>query len=196
MSKTHLLTLLLFQQQYQLSHAILNMKPDLLIVLENHQHFQKNNMIRILRHSVRLITNQINKTLVKNGHQNLSARHLNVFENLEVSDNNIISLANRAGISKQAMSKLVKEIALEGYVNVVTDKRDNRVQLVQLTEKGADFLLLLQKEILDKYQEILDLGLTEKEDVVLVYRTLKSIIDFFEVKPVKKTTLNRFSEVV
>ena len=172
------------------------MKPDLLIVLENHQNFQKINMIRILRHSVRLITNEISKTLVKNGHQNLSARHLNVFENLEVSDNNIISLANRAGISKQAMSKLVKEIALEGYVNVVTDKRDNRVQLVQLTEKGADFLLLLQREILNKYQEILDLGLTQKEDVALVYHTLKTIIGFFEVKPVKKTTLNRFSEVV
>ncbi len=172
------------------------MKSDLSIVLENHQQFQKVNLVRILRQSVRLITNEISKTLVRNGHENLSARHLNVFENLTVADNNIISLANRAGISKQAMSKLVKEIALEGYVNVVTDRRDNRVQLVQLTEKGAAFLLLIQKEIEEKYQEVLDLGLTSKEDMVLVYRSMKSIIGYFETKPNKKAENNLLSEML
>lgn len=162
------------------------MKPDLLVVLENHQEFQKINMVRILRQSVRLITHEISKSLIKNGHPNLSARHLNVFENLTVSDNNINSLANRAGISKQAMSKLVKEIAVEGYIEVVTDKRDSRLQIVMLTEKGNSFLLLLQKELLSKYYEILELGLVTKSDFETVYQTLKSIVSFLETKSHKE----------
>ena len=177
----------MFQQQCQLSHTILNMKSDLLIVLANHQKFQKTNLIKILRQSVRLITNEISKNLISHGHENLSARHLNVFENLEVSDNNIISLANRAGISKQAMSKLVKEVALEGYVEVVTDKRDNRVQLVQLTEKGPNFLITLESELLEKYADFLEFSSIKKEDMDLVFNTLKAMSNFLESKHTAET---------
>lgn len=158
------------------------MKPDLLVVLENHHEFQKVNMVRILRQSTRLITHEISKSLSKNGHPNLSARHLNVFENLTVTDNNINSLANRAGISKQAMSKLVKEIVVEGYIEVVADKRDSRLQIVMLTEKGISFLGFLQKEILNRYYEILELGIVTKSDFETVYLSLKSIHNFLESK--------------
>jgi DNA-binding MarR family transcriptional regulator len=156
------------------------MKQDLLSVLENHQQFQKINLVRILRQSTRLITHHISKSLTKLGHPNLSARHLNVFENLVVGDNNIVSLANRAGISKQAMSKLVKEVSAEGYVDVVTDKRDSRLQIVKLTEKGGDFLLLLQKELLGKYYEILEVGKVTKADLDNVLQTVKSVSEFLE----------------
>ncbi len=156
------------------------MKQDLLSTLENHQEFQKINLVRVLRQSVRLITHQISKNLIKHGHPNLSARHLNVFENLTAGDNNIVTLANRAGISKQAMSKLVKEIAAEGYVDVVTDKRDSRLQIVKLTEKGGSFLLMLQKELLNKYYEILEVGEVTKSDMETVYKTVKSITRFLE----------------
>lgn len=176
----------MFQQLFQLSHAIFIMKPDLAIVLENHQQFQRINLVRVLRLTVRMITSEISRNLIRNGHQNLSARHLNVFENLTPTDNNIVSLAHKAGISKQAMSKLVKEIAHEGYVNVVTDKRDNRVQLVQLTEKGADLLVLLQKEIMDKYNEILELGIVQKEDIETVFHTMASISDHLDYRPTRK----------
>ncbi|MBL7815506.1 MAG: hypothetical protein JNL70_10860 [Saprospiraceae bacterium] len=156
------------------------MKPDLLQVLEEHQQFQKTNLVRLLRQTVRLITTEISRTLVKHGHQNLSARHLNVFENLETAENNIITLANRAGISKQAMSKLVKEITQEGYAVVVHDKRDHRLQVVQLTEKGMDFLRLLQTEIQKKYQDLLDSGLVEEEKMSDMYQTLTGISKFLD----------------
>jgi DNA-binding MarR family transcriptional regulator len=159
------------------------MKQDLLSVLENHQQFQKTNMVRIVRQSVRSITHEISRSLARNGHVNLSARHLNVFENLCVSDNNIMTLASRAGISKQAMSKLVKEVSAEGYVKVITDKRDSRLQIVTLTDKGGDFVLLLQKEALNKYQELLDTGTVAKSDVETVCNTLKLVMSFLDGKP-------------
>jgi DNA-binding MarR family transcriptional regulator len=163
------------------------MKQDLLSVLEDHQQFQKINLVRILRQSVRLVTHEISKSLLKNGHANLSARHLNVFENLTTSDNNIVHLANRAGISKQAMSKLVKEIAAEGYIKVVTDQRDSRLQIVKLTDKGSAFLLLLQEELWKKYEEVLNLGVVTKSDLENLYQTLTSMQKHLEGKPVQKS---------
>lgn len=162
------------------------MKPDLLSVLENHHQFQKNNTVRVLRQSVRLITSEIGRNLIRNGYQNLSARHLSVFENLSTSDNNIVTLANRAGISKQAMSKLVKEISAEGYVKVVTDQRDSRVQIVMLTEQGANFLLFLEKEICDRYNDILEAKVATKEDFTQLRETLKSVHTFLDTKPFDK----------
>ena len=158
------------------------MKTDAMSVLENHQAFQKINLVRVLRQTVRAITHQISRELHQTGHQNLSARHLNVFENLETSGNNIVSLANRAGISKQAMSKLVKEVTAEGYISVATDKRDSRVQNVTLTEKGTDFLLALQKEALRNYYELLELGTVSKSDIKTVHQTLESIGGFLDTK--------------
>lgn len=159
------------------------MKQDLQSVLEDHQKFQKINLVRVLRQSVRLVTHEISKSLAKNGHTNLSARHLNVFENLTTSDNNIVHLANRAGISKQAMSKLVKEIAAEGYIKVVTDQRDSRLQIVKLTEKGASFLSFLQEEIWKKYDDVLDLGIVTKSDMENLYQTLTSVQKHLEGRP-------------
>ena len=158
------------------------MKTDAMSVLENHQAFQKINLVRVLRQTVRAMTHQIGRELHQTGHQNLSARHLNVFENLETSGNNIVSLANRAGISKQAMSKLVKEVTAEGYISVTTDKRDSRVQNVTLTEKGTDFLLALQKEALRNYYELLELGTVSKSDIKTVHQTLESIRGFLDTK--------------
>ena len=152
-------------------------------VLENHQTFQKINLVRVLRQTVRAMTHEISRELNQAGHPNLSARHLNVFENLETSGNNIVSLANRAGISKQAMSKLVKEVTAEGYITIVTDKRDSRLQNVTLTERGIDFLLSFQKEALRNYYEVLELGTVTKSDMKTVFQTLTSIIGFLNKKP-------------
>lgn len=159
------------------------MKQDLQSVLEDHQKFQKINLVRVLRQSVRLVTHEISKSLIKNGHTNLSARHLNVFENLTTSDNNIVHLANRAGISKQAMSKLVKELAAEGYIKVVTDQRDSRLQIVKLTEEGAAFLLLLQEELWKKYEDVLNLGIVTKSDLENLFQTLTSVQKHLEGRP-------------
>jgi len=46
-------------------------------------------------------------------------------------------LARRAGITKQAISQLVRELARRGYVEQVADPTDTRAKIVRLTERGV-----------------------------------------------------------
>jgi len=45
-------------------------------------------------------------------------------------------LAQRAGITKQAISQLVRDLESRGYVEQVADPTDTRAKLVRLTERG------------------------------------------------------------
>jgi len=45
-------------------------------------------------------------------------------------------LAQRSGVSKQAMSKLVRELQTRGYVEQASDPADTRAKIVRLTKRG------------------------------------------------------------
>ena len=47
------------------------------------------------------------------------------------------ALAQRSGVSKQAMSKLLHELETRGYVEQVADPNDTRAKIVRLTRRGA-----------------------------------------------------------
>ncbi len=46
-------------------------------------------------------------------------------------------LAQRTGVSKQAMSQLIRELEKRGYVEQVADTTDTRAKLVRLTPRGV-----------------------------------------------------------
>ena len=48
------------------------------------------------------------------------------------------TLAQRAGITKQAISQLVRELEARGYVEQVPDSTDTRAKIVRLTQRGVD----------------------------------------------------------
>ena len=48
------------------------------------------------------------------------------------------TLAQRAGITKQAISQLVRELEARGYVEQVPDSTDTRAKIVRLTKRGVD----------------------------------------------------------
>jgi DNA-binding MarR family transcriptional regulator len=48
------------------------------------------------------------------------------------------TLAQRAGVTKQAMSHLVRELEARGFVEQVVDTTDTRAKIVRLTKRGAD----------------------------------------------------------
>lgn len=73
------------------------------------------------------------------GHPLVRASHVAVFMGLEASGTNISTLAERAGISRQAMAALVKEVVQIGYVTTRPDAVDRRAVRVELTDAGARF---------------------------------------------------------
>jgi DNA-binding MarR family transcriptional regulator len=156
------------------------MKQEFTDLLEQHSQFNAKNMVRVLRQLVRHITNEIGDLLLEKGYGDLSARHLHVFENLDASKTNIVILANRAGISKQAMSKLVKEVAELGYVKVITDRNDSRLQVVFITEKGGKFITDLQTEIRSYRDKLVKEQVVSENDLRQTTRVIQQLNSYFE----------------
>jgi DNA-binding MarR family transcriptional regulator len=46
-------------------------------------------------------------------------------------------LAQRAGVTKQAISQLVRELEARGYVEQLADPADTRAKIVRLTKRGV-----------------------------------------------------------
>jgi DNA-binding MarR family transcriptional regulator len=156
------------------------MRTEINLVLEKYRRFNSHNLARLVRTVERHITTQISRELQIHGYTSLSARHLQVFEHLDTEGVSIIQLAQRAGISKQAMSKMVKEVAHEGFVNVVTDDRDNRVQLVNVTQKGADLIVDIRRQTSRRCDELLMQNIISREELEQANNTFTKLLNHFE----------------
>ena len=59
-------------------------------------------------------------------------------------------LAQKSGVTKQAMSQLVRELETRGYVEQVPDPTDTRAKIVRLTKRGValrEACLLARREL-------------------------------------------------
>lgn len=65
--------------------------------------------------------------------------HIAVFTGLDPEGTRVSVLAERAGISRQAMSVLVRGLDAAGYLSTQTDPSDQRATLVRLDERGERF---------------------------------------------------------
>ena len=63
------------------------------------------------------------------------------------------TLAQRAGVTKQAISQLVRELEGRGYVEQVPDSTDTRAKIVRLTKRGVA-LQAASAEVRQKLQAI------------------------------------------
>lgn len=53
-------------------------------------------------------------------------------------------LARRSGVTKQAMSQLIRELQTRGYIEQVPDPTDTRAKLVRLTKRGIALRMACQ----------------------------------------------------
>lgn len=92
------------------------------------------------------------------GHTDLSLAHTNLLPHLDVGGTRIVTLAERAGMTKQAAGQLVAELEAHGYVERAPDPDDRRATRVQFTAKGWRYLLDAQdvkRAIEDEYRALL-----------------------------------------
>ena len=74
------------------------------------------------------------------GHDGLSLAHTNLLAHLEPGGARTTTLAERAGISKQAIGSLVAELEAKGYIARAVDPADRRATLITYTAAGWQFL--------------------------------------------------------
>ncbi len=74
------------------------------------------------------------------GYEGLTLFHTALISNLDAEGTRISVLAERAGISKQAMGQLVNELEAYEFVTRGPDPGDKRATLILFTEAGYQFL--------------------------------------------------------
>jgi DNA-binding MarR family transcriptional regulator len=79
-------------------------------------------------------------TLVSRGHAGLQPSHQVVFANIGRFGARLTELAERTGMSKQAMGQRVDDLERLGYVERVPDPQDRRAKIVRLTRAGTAFM--------------------------------------------------------
>ncbi|MEO6714419.1 MAG: MarR family transcriptional regulator, partial [Mycobacteriales bacterium] len=93
----------------------------------------------LLQRALRAVNADIVGRLADLGYAQVRPSHWAVFAGLEPGGSRVVDLANRAQMTRQGMSVLVKEREQFGYVTVGPDPLDGRAARVRLTKKGEAF---------------------------------------------------------
>jgi DNA-binding MarR family transcriptional regulator len=84
----------------------------------------------------------------------VSAAIVHITRHLDPAGTRLTALAQRAGMSKQAMATLVDECEAWGLVLRESDTRDARAKIVQFTEMGLQWLRAFELAVQQAQQEL------------------------------------------
>jgi DNA-binding MarR family transcriptional regulator len=83
----------------------------------------------------------------------ISAAHIHITRHLELKGTRLTDLAQRAGMSKQAMGDLVDQCAAWGLVTREPDPRDARARIVRFTPAGLAWLQAFKEAVAQAEKE-------------------------------------------
>ncbi|MFF7475742.1 MarR family transcriptional regulator [Streptomyces sp. NPDC008092] len=130
-------------------------------VLQELASASENDLGRALLEAARVVNAILFDQLVGLGHKAVRSAHTAVFSNLDPTGTRMVTLAQRAGVSRQAMSQLVRDLQIAGYVDVQPDPDDGRATRVVLTDRGIAFCLdaaRVIRELEQHWQQLLGPG--------------------------------------
>ena len=118
--------------------------------------------------------------LAEQGYTDFKMAYMPVLMNIKLEGNNNNDLAKDARVSKQAMSKVAKELQDLGYIKTKVDSKDKRSTIFMLTERGKKLVVearLCVKDLMDEYRD--NIGKTEFDNTI---QTLLSIVEYTDKK--------------
>lgn len=143
---------------------------------EQIQQMRQENIGRLLLRAYRGFNERAFEKLQAYGHADLGITHAAVLPHLDIDGTHISVLAERAGITKQAMGQLVEELEKKGYVYRQPDPQDRRATLILFTQRGQQFLVdaYHTKEAIEaEYTALLgDEGMTQLRQALLLLSQL------------------------
>ena len=80
------------------------------------------------------------KKLKERGHEGLGNTHTALLPHVDLEGTRATVLAERTGMSKQAVGQVVRDLERQGYVERQPDPSDSRATLVRFTDAGWRFL--------------------------------------------------------
>lgn len=101
---------------------------------------RQQNIGRLFQRAARAYSELALTKLQALGYDGLTLFHTALISNLDADGTRISVLAERAGISKQAMGQLVQELEQRTFILRVADPTDKRATLIHFTKAGYQFL--------------------------------------------------------
>ena len=101
---------------------------------------RENNIGRLFQQAARSYSERALSLLHARGFSDITLFHTVLISNLDTAGDQITAIAEKAGITKQAMGQLVNELESKGYVKKTKNPEDKRAYLIQFTEHGKDAL--------------------------------------------------------
>jgi DNA-binding MarR family transcriptional regulator len=103
-------------------------------------HTRASNLRQILLRASRAINQDVTDALCAAGFEDLKNSQVFCLAHIDLDGTNVVDLAERSNISKQAASKLVGELVALGYLSTSRAPSDGRAILVQFTPRGRSLM--------------------------------------------------------
>jgi DNA-binding MarR family transcriptional regulator len=145
---------------------------------------------RLLNKSYRFMSEVATEFLREKGYTDFRVGHIVALVHIEFEGDTVNTLALRAGITKQAMSKIVQELVEGEYVISGKHPNDARSVIVKLTDRGYEALThwkACTEHIDKKFTEILG-----SERLEQVKDILGTLVDHYE----KNVAVHQENEVL
>lgn len=78
----------------------------------------------------------LHRRLADEGFEGIRYVHGSVFRNIDTEGSRLTTLAERSGLTKQAIGELVSDLEEHGYLERVADEADRRAKIIRLTDQG------------------------------------------------------------
>jgi DNA-binding MarR family transcriptional regulator len=92
------------------------------------------------------------------GYKGFKMTYMPVIMNIDPNGTSNNDLALRAKVTKQAMSKVIKELQNSGYISSKTDPSDKRSTIFKLTAKGQSLITFARESVgalMDEYRGLI-----------------------------------------
>lgn len=131
----------------------------------------------LLSQPLRALLADLHQGMAEAGYSDLRPAHSAVFMNLDPEGTRITDLAERASMTKQSMSELVRDLEERGYVWTSPHPSDRRAKVVRWTKKGKATEEPARRNIQrvqDKWSRLLSEG--EMEELLRLLRKLSDAV--------------------
>jgi DNA-binding MarR family transcriptional regulator len=132
----------------------------------------------LLREAYMVIERVVPLRLAERGHSAIRVAHGAVFQHLDEGGTTVSVLAERAGMTKQAMAELVQYLEGHSYLRRESDPGDRRAKLVKLSDLGRDVAAIVLGLVPEMEDRIIDaLGTSRWRALRNDLRTIQSIFE-------------------
>lgn len=113
--------------------------------LAAHYEVKSKSVGKLLNRVTHHFRNEATAAMANKGYPQLRMGHASLLYNIGLDGINVNALSKRAFMTKQAASKLVKELVDQGYVETEKHEKDNRSFTIFITDKGANLIFEMNK---------------------------------------------------